>query len=1150
MGTYGVILEKLEAFMSRYYRRQLLQGLFMFFFIGGLLLLVIGGLEYFLWLRPAGRQVLFILGILLEGYLLARHIAVPLLRLFRLRKGLTYMEGSRIIGEHFPQVQDRLLNLLELAENPQKTELILAGIEQRSEQLKSVPFYQAVNLREPLKYARYALIPIAVALLIWISGQGIEFLNSYQRVVRYDLAFEPPAPFQFELWETDLEALENQPFRLKMKTIGQVQPEEVRLVLNGTPLLMEDRLTHFEYLIRPPLEDAVFYFEANGVRSREYALRVLRVPLVDRFEMELQYPKYLNRPNQRIKGTGNATVPEGTLIEWVLSAINTDTIRYADKDTLLVANRDRNDFLIAKRWFRTQDYAISTSNHDVREYDKLEYRIQVIRDEYPQIEVSMERDSLNPNVVYFGGTVSDDYGLQALEVICHPEDMPNNAQRVSLGRLESNLESFYYTFPSGLQWEGGKRYVVSFRVLDNDGVHGGKETISQAFHISLLDQTALEEERLRYEKGLLDDWEGVQREREESEASWEAFMKRQKERDELGFNDKQELKGMVDRQLKQERLMEKFSKELSESIDKDVNKGPESDLLKERLERQEIEARKNAALMEELQKVMDKIDKEELQERLEELGKSRESNQRSLEQLLELTKRYYVTQKVRELASRLQRLADRQEVLSELDDLKESFQQKEQQTLNEEFTELQNELDLLQKDNSALKRPLTLNRNREKERSAKDDQKEALDLLQKQQGNEESNTAGQNDSKTADQKQKSAARKLKELAQALQEQASQAGNSENAEDAEMLRQILDNLVIFSLQEEELFNGVRQLEEESLLRSGDVVRQQELRKMFEHTDDSLFALSLRRPELSEHVNKQITEVYYNVDKALESLGESQWYRGASYQQYVITASNELASMLADILENMQASLRPGSGQGGGADFQLPDIIQSQEELQQNMQGAKSGNKGKPQPSAQGDQQGDSGEKGKDGNGEHSGEQGKDGKNDQSEDGKNGKSGAEGRKGDLNDGGGGEEMGYEELYEIYKEQQRIRNLLEQQLDDFINESDREMARRIAQEMERFENELLENGITERTEQRLNRIREQMLRLKNAALQQGQSEERESEGNLKEFTNPILTRPESFENQGKDVEILNRQALPLRFIYKSKVKQYFNDDDRVFL
>ena len=113
-------------------------------------------------------------------------------------------------------------------------------------------------------------------------------MNSYQRVIRYDVAFEPPAPFQFELWETGLEVMENQPVRLKVKTLGLVQPDEVRLVLNNAPLVMEDRLTHFEYLLRPPLEDATFYFEANGVRSRDYNLRVLRVPLVDRFEMELE----------------------------------------------------------------------------------------------------------------------------------------------------------------------------------------------------------------------------------------------------------------------------------------------------------------------------------------------------------------------------------------------------------------------------------------------------------------------------------------------------------------------------------------------------------------------------------------------------------------------------------------------------------------------------------------------------------------------------------------------------------------------------------------------------------------------------------------------------------------------------------------------
>lgn len=1137
LGTYELILEKLEAFISRYYKRQLLQGVFTFLFFGGLLLLVIGGLEYFLWLGPTGRLILLWSGLLLEGFLLARQIVAPLLRLFRLRKGLTHKEGSRIIGEHFPQVQDRLVNLLELAENPRKSELMLAGIEQRSNQLKSVPFYQAVNLKEPLKYVRYALIPVSLAFLIWISGKGIDFLSSYQRVIQYNVAFEPPAPFRFELWDTALEALENRPVHIKIKTIGSVQPGEVRLVLNGAPFLMEDRLTHFEYLLRPPLEDASFYFEANGIRSREFTLRVLRVPVVDRFEMELNYPEYLNRPSQHIMGTGNAVVPEGTLINWRISAINTDTVRYMDQDTLVAAKRANNAFSVEKRWFRTLDYTISTSNLDVRDYDRLAYKIQVVRDEYPQIEVKMERDSMNPNVVYFGGTASDDYGLQQIEALCHLEGEPDNVQRVSLGRPASNLEPFYYTFPSGLQWEGGKQYVVLFRAQDNDGIHGGKETVSRAFRISLLDQASLEQERLKYEKGILKNWEGIQQERQQSRADWESFMERQKERHEPGFNDKQELKGMVDRQLKQERLMEKFSRELSGSMDREPEKGPESELLKERLERLEIEARKNAAMMEELQKVMDKIDREELQERLDEMGKNQESNQRSLEQLLELTRRYYVTQKAREIARRLEKLGEQQKELSEVNDLKDIGGENEQEKLNEVFGQLRKELEDLEIDNAGLKRPLPWDRDLEKERSAEADQKGALESLKEQRAKIELNTEDRKESEAADRKQKAAARKFRELAQNLQEQAMQAGNGENAEDAEMLRQILDNLVIFSLQEEELFDGIREREQGSLMRTGDIVRQQELRKMFEHVDDSLFSLSLRRPELSEQVNKQISEVYYNMDKGLESLGENQWYRGASYQQYVITAANELASMLAAILENMQASLKPGSGQGGGPDFQLPDIIQSQEQLQQNMQGSRPGSRNASGQEGEGEQESTGQQRGE---GQESGPEGSKTEN-QGNRGESGKAG-----GDVDGSGEGNEMGYEELYEIYKEQQRIRGLLEQQLEDFISEADRELARRIAQEMERFENELLENGITERTEQRLNRIREQMLRLKNAALQQGETGERESRTNEQEFSSPILSRPEAFENQEKDVEILNRQALPLRLIYKNKVKRYFNEND----
>ncbi|WP_287289057.1 hypothetical protein, partial [Okeania sp. SIO2B9] len=70
-------------------------------------------------------------------------------------------------------------------------------------------------------------------------------------------------------------------------------------------------------------------------------------------------------------------------------------------------------------------------------------------------------------------------------------------------------------------------------------------------------------------------------------------------------------------------------------------------------------------------------------------------------------------------------------------------------------------------------------------------------------------------------------------------------------------------------QEGLFDKVNQSDIEISEFSSTVRKQKELRQLFEHVDDSLFALSLRRAELSEFVNEQITEVYYKVDKSLES-----------------------------------------------------------------------------------------------------------------------------------------------------------------------------------------------------------------------------------------------------------------------------------------
>jgi hypothetical protein len=1147
LDSYGRILDKLQVFVNRYYKRQLIKGVFLFLAFGGLLILFVGALEYFLWLNSGTRTVLLWLGVLLEGFLLVRYVAVPLLYLFRLRKGLSYKEGSRIIGRHFSDVNDKLYNLLELAENQERTELLLASIEQRSQDLMKVPFQRAVNMKEGYKYARYAVMPLLVILLIWLSGRGVDFFKSYERVVKYDLAFEPPAPFRFQLLTPDLRQREDRPFVLKMTTFGEEQPEQVKLILDGNPLIMEDRGTHFEYAFQPPLNPARFNFEAAGITSQTYELEVLRTPIIDHFEMEFRYPGYLNLTNERISGSGNATVPEGTTVLWNLSTVHADSIQYSDKDTLFRASSGGEIVSFDKRVWGNTDYAISASNEEIGEYDKLNYRIEVVPDEHPEIQVEMEGDSLDPNMAYFAGNLSDDHGLTSLEAIVYPHGEVSQKQVLDLPLPKSTYHSFYYTYPSGLQVQEGKEYILYFEVRDNDGNRGGKVRKSKEFRLRVLNEEEITDQRLEYQEGLLKGLDKTTREQQRLDKAFEELQKLNREKENLNFDDKQKLKDFLQRQEQQEKLMQKFSRELAESFE-ETPSGEDSELLKERLERQEAQAKKNAALMEEIQEILDKLDQQAFEERMEEVSKSQKGSQRNMQQLLELTKRYYVQQKSKQLSRQLKNLSESQDSLSEVSEVQEALKE-DQKKVNEEFKTLRKKLEDLDQDNEALKKPLPWKRDQKKEASIERDQQEALEELEELNKKAEQGAQSE-ENKTGEltKKQKGAARKLQELSESLDQGASMGGAQSMAEDAEMLRQILDNLITFSIEQEALFSKVQDLDESAVSHSADIKKQKELRALFEHVDDSLFALSLRRAEISEVINTQITEVYYNIDKGLENMGNNNWYRGASYQQYVITATNELSSFLADLLDNMQQSLNPGQGQGGGGDFQLPDIIQSQEELRKRaMQGQ---GKGSQQGEQKGNQEGNSpGQEGAQSSGQgNSGNEGKPADEGLQGGEEGSKSGNKQGNKEGRGGPGGREESYAEFFEIYKEQQKIRQELEKQLEDMLNDGDRKLGEKISREMELFEEELLRNGITERTADRLNRIQQQLMRLENASLEQGERKERESSTNRETFTNPILTRPEVFERREEEVEFLNRQALPLQRIYREKVKKYFNKSDKV--
>ena len=84
MNRFEKIERKLEGFIKKYYTNELLKGVILFFAFGVLYFLLTLLIEYFFWLSPAGRTVLFWVFILVEIALLAKFILLPLSRLFKL----------------------------------------------------------------------------------------------------------------------------------------------------------------------------------------------------------------------------------------------------------------------------------------------------------------------------------------------------------------------------------------------------------------------------------------------------------------------------------------------------------------------------------------------------------------------------------------------------------------------------------------------------------------------------------------------------------------------------------------------------------------------------------------------------------------------------------------------------------------------------------------------------------------------------------------------------------------------------------------------------------------------------------------------------------------------------------------------------------
>ena len=983
MTSFSNIQNKLQQFITKYYTNELIKGIILFAAFGLLYFIFTLFVEYFLWLPPSWRSVLFFLFISVEFALLLRFIALPIFKLVGLKKGITLEDASKIIGSHFPEVDDRLLNVLQLNQSTDKSELFLASIEQKSFQLQPIPFQSAINFTANKKYLKYLAIPILIWVFTLLSGNNGIFKESLNRVVNYQTAYEPPAPFSFKILNQNLNSVEGKPFELKVETTGEIIPENAQIYYNNESYFLKDLGNgRFSFLFDNLKQSLEFYIGSNEVNSRLYQINVIKTPSVTELTMFLDYPNYTQKRNESIQNTGNTIIPEGTRVTWNISTHQTDSVHFVTGQTESFIVKEANTFSLTKSVRRPLNYQITTSNENLKNYEQLSYAIQVIKDEFPKIEVKTDMDSVSRGPIQFAGQLSDDYGLSKLELVYYNIDDVKNVKRQPVEIKKSSFEEFYYLFlPDGeLDLDVGKDYELYFEVFDNDGVNGSKSAKSKIFKFHRKTKQEVSDDLLKEQKQSLEDFDKNAKETEKLNKDFEDFTNRLKKKSELEWNDKKEFEQFLKRQEQYQEMFEKQTDQLHDNLE-ELNENDETiqdkkEELQQRIEETK-ELQKKEKLLEELKKLAEKLDKEGLINKLDKLAKRQKQEKRALERLLEMTKRFYVEKKTADIANKLDSTSNKQKKLAE----EEENLANKQKELNKDFEAIKKDLEELRKMNVDLRMPMSLPETKSEEKSIDEKMKEATKELEKldndskepskkelfeqgqlqknqeetpesnketkgneptnQKDGDKKNTPQQNSKQKAQRNQKSAAKKMKQMSQSMQQSMASMQGEMMQENIETLRAILENLITFSIDQESLMLSLDNVDASHASFPKKLKKQQLLREHFEHIDDSLYVLSMRQLKLSSKIQEDLTEAHYNIDKSLENIAENRMQQGRSNQQYTMTAANNLADMLSDLLNSlMNPNMGQGKGEGnpqngGGNGVSLPDIIKKQKGLTEEM-----------------------------------------------------------------------------------------------------------------------------------------------------------------------------------------------------------------------
>lgn len=934
--------------------------------------------EGVLWMPSAARAAALALVAGIVAAALLAWVAWPGLRWGRLVRPIGDDDVALLVGRRFPEVGDRLINWMQLSDGRHTTSppsLVRQAADRLERDLVHVPIPLVEDFSGVRRSARWLVPPALVALLFLVAAPEV-LSSASSRLLDAGREYTRPAPYAIEVLPGDIELVKGADLTVTATLSGSGIPDRATLetrvedesVVEEIPVQVDSgRVAHTVVNVRNPIEYRVV---TDLVATPWYEVTVIDRPVLGRLQVSLRWPAYTRRPPEALPpDQGDVAGLPGTEV-FVESIVSGPDVAEAairlDSGSLLPMSVEDRRLAGSFRISGDDGWTIGVrSTGGILNDDPVRYGVTALVDapplvswEYPVSDVDLDETTEVP----IGWRIADDFGFRRLVLKYRlAESRFGTATEAWSEFLLPIADPFVQEQADNLVWNvagdtdldpvPGDVVAIWLEVADNDDVSGPKTARTTELRLRVPSLAERYESVDENQDGTEEDLEELADEADALKEEFERLQDALRSKPEADWQDRR----AVERMEEQQRRMEESVEEVARQIEDATEEMQRNDLVSEEtLEMyrelqqvaQEIASPELTEALRQLQQAMEQMDLGQMQESMERFEFNEEQYRERLDRTLELFRNLRVQKDLEEAARRAEDLARTEAELAEktreaqerpdAGDPPEAPDSSPREQLAREQERAAEDMQRLEeKMSETLERMQDVRQAPRQSMQQLTEETRSEDLPGEMQENAEQLREGKMD--PARQGQQNMSQQLKSLMQRLQDMRSGMQGQQMQVNMAGLRRALDDVLSLSKDQEALRAEVQRLAGESPRLRTSAQDQLRLSEGLSVVTDSLRSMARQIPQMGRDIQTHAGESLLEMSNAVSAMTERVPSRAAGHQKGAMTQLNELALLLADVMDQMQ------SGQSGGSGMsmqqmmqQLQDMAGQQQQLNQQIQ----------------------------------------------------------------------------------------------------------------------------------------------------------------------------------------------------------------------